>query len=100
MFEASFLKLREAGRSRTSIELERNVGTFPTAVWRRPDGSRRPVMFWCGDDYLGMGHSPEVLGAMHAALDRCGAGAGVSRSTTPPSRAGRAPAHHPDAPPY
>ena len=55
VFEASLRKLREDGRYRTFIELERNVGTFPTAIWRHPDGSRRPVTVWCSNDYLGMG---------------------------------------------
>jgi 5-aminolevulinate synthase len=80
VFEASLQKLREDGRYRTFIELERNVGSFPTAVWRHPDGRGRPVTVWCSNDYLGMGHSPEVLGAMHEALDRYGAGAGGTRN--------------------
>jgi 5-aminolevulinate synthase len=80
VFDASLRKLREDGRYRTFIELERNVGSFPTAVWRHPDGSRRPVTVWCSNDYLGMGHSSEVLGAMHEALDRYGAGAGGTRN--------------------
>ncbi|GJE79510.1 5-aminolevulinate synthase [Methylorubrum thiocyanatum] len=80
VFETSLRKLREDGRYRTFIELERNVGTFPAAVWRHPDGSPRPVTVWCSNDYLGMGHSPEVINAMHAALDRYGAGAGGTRN--------------------
>ncbi|CAO4132577.1 5-aminolevulinate synthase [Methylorubrum extorquens] len=80
VFEASLRQLREDGRYRVFIELERNVGTFPTAIWRHPDGNSRPVTVWCSNDYLGMGHSPEVLGAMHEALDRYGAGAGGTRN--------------------
>lgn len=86
VFETSLRKLREDGRYRTFIELERNVGTFPAAVWRHPDGSRRPVTVWCSNDYLGMGHSPEVINAMHAALDRYGAGAGGTRNISGTAR--------------
>ncbi|MBA9068295.1 5-aminolevulinate synthase [Methylobacterium sp. RAS18] len=80
VFEASLRQLREDGRYRVFIELERNVGTFPTAVWTHPDGGSRPVTVWCSNDYLGMGHSSEVIGAMHEALDRYGAGAGGTRN--------------------
>lgn len=79
-FETSLQHLRVDGRYRTFIELERNVGSFPNAVRRRPDGTFQDVTVWCSNDYLGMGHSPEVLGAMHEALDRYGAGAGGTRN--------------------
>ncbi len=73
-------RLHEEGRYRTFIDIERARGQFPHATWRKPDGSKAPVTVWCGNDYLGMGQHPEVLAAMHEALDATGAGSGGTRN--------------------
>ncbi len=72
--------LHEEGRYRTFIDIERQNGNFPHAMWRRPDGSEQPITVWCGNDYLGMGQNPAVLSAMHAAIDATGAGSGGTRN--------------------
>ena len=72
--------LHDEGRYRTFIDIERRKGNYPHAVWRRPDGTERPVTVWCGNDYLGMGQHPVVLDAMHEALDATGAGSGGTRN--------------------
>ena len=78
--DAALQRLHDEGRYRTFIEIERENGAYPHAIWRRPDGTDQPVTVWCGNDYLGMGQHPVVLKAMHEALDATGAGSGGTRN--------------------
>ena len=78
--EQAITRLHEEGRYRTFIDIEREKGNFPKAMWNRPDGARKEITVWCGNDYLGMGQHPAVLGAMHEALDAVGAGSGGTRN--------------------
>ena len=78
--DAALQKLHDEGRYRTFIDIEREKGAFPHAMWTRPDGTQTPITVWCGNDYLGMGQHPVVLAAMHEALDATGAGSGGTRN--------------------
>jgi len=78
-FETVLADMKLDGRYRTFTEIERLAGEFPEALWHGPEGARR-VTVWCSNDYLGMGQHPDVLDAMHSAIDRSGAGTGGTRN--------------------
>ncbi|MBW6506630.1 MAG: 5-aminolevulinate synthase [Rhodobacteraceae bacterium] len=78
--EQAIKRLHDEGRYRTFIDIEREKGAFPHAVWTRPDGTKKDITVWCGNDYLGMGQNPLVLDAMHEAIDATGAGSGGTRN--------------------
>lgn len=76
-FRTELNALRDSGNYREFAELERHRGAFPQALCH---GGTGDVTIWCSNDYLGMGQHPDVLAAMHEALDRTGAGAGGTRN--------------------
>ena len=73
-------ELHNEGRYRVFADLARHNGSFPTATRYRDDGTSSDVTVWCSNDYLGMGQNREVIDAMTAAIEQCGAGAGGTRN--------------------
>ncbi|WP_192900989.1 5-aminolevulinate synthase [Marinicauda algicola] len=79
-FTSAVARVRAEGRYRVFADLLRNRGKFPRARYREAQGEVKDVTVWCSNDYLGMGQSPCVIGAMKQALDDVGAGAGGTRN--------------------
>ncbi len=72
--------LKEKGNYRRFIDIERQVGAYPSAVHRPCDYADMQITMWCSNDYLGMGHHPDVIAAMCHTAQRYGAGAGGTRN--------------------
>ncbi len=71
--------LHQDGNYRTFADLARRRGGYPVAA-HHEGGQVSDVLVWCSNDYLGQGQNADVIAAMHAALDECGAGAGGTRN--------------------
>ena len=81
-FASALKKLHNESRYRTFIDIARDSGNFPHALWRNPHGIEKHITVWCGNDYLGMGQHPDVIAAMRAAAAAGGTGAGGARLST------------------
>lgn len=80
-FDDAISTLKDEGRYRVFIDIERQKGTFPRAVHHASETQgKRSITVWCSNDYLGMGQHPVVTEAMHNAIETVGAGSGGTRN--------------------
>ena len=79
LFTSQVEKLKAENRYRYFVELERQVGKHPFAIWHAETGPKE-VTVWCSNDYLGMGQSSHAIKAMSAAVTDYGTGAGGTRN--------------------
>ncbi len=85
-FEDAINTIRDEGRYRVFIDLQRHRGEFPRATARFENGEEKGVVVWCSNDYLGMGQDDDVINAMHEAVDTFGAGSGGTRNISGTTR--------------
>jgi len=78
-FQKTIDRLKSEGKYRVFIDILRERGEYPNAIWYGPYNIKN-IVNWCSNDYLGMGQNKVVLDAMHTALDQTGAGAGGTRN--------------------
>lgn len=80
LFSTKIDDLKAKGNYRKFANLERHVGSYPNADLRPCKYAKTEVTVWCSNDYLGMGHHPDVIAAMVGATESAGAGSGGTRN--------------------
>ena len=78
-FAQAIERLKTEGNYRVFTDITRKYGAFPQARRHTKDGVK-DIVVWCSNDYLCMGQHPDVIKAMHEAVDDVGAGAGGTRN--------------------
>ena len=76
-FENQVQQIKNEGRYRDFIGLQRQAGKFPQAYWGE---DKRDITMWCINDYLGMSQHPKVMQAASEAIFENGIGSGGTRN--------------------
>jgi 5-aminolevulinate synthase len=76
-FQKQIQQIKNEGRYRDFIGLQRQAGNFPQAYWGK---NKKEVTMWCINDYLGMSQHPKVIKAATDAILESGVGSGGTRN--------------------
>ncbi len=79
IFSNAIAGIKDEGRYRIFMDIERKNGEFPSAIWHSETG-KKDIVVWCSNDYLGMGQHPDVIKSMKDAIDKVGTGSGGTRN--------------------
>ena len=77
LFEKQVQQIKDEGRYREFIGLQRHAGKFPLAFW---SNNKKEIVMWCINDYLGMSQHPKVIQTANEALKANGVGSGGTRN--------------------
>jgi 5-aminolevulinate synthase len=77
IFENHINEIKNEGRYREFVGISRKAGKFPYA-WHAP--TRKEIVMWCINDYLGMSQHPDVIKAAQNTLLENGVGSGGTRN--------------------
>lgn len=80
IFQNVINKIKDEGRYREFIPIQRQTGRFPKAIHHISKEKQQEVTVWCSNDYLGMGQHKCVLEAMTKAVKETGGGSGGTRN--------------------
>lgn len=79
-FRRSLDQLKQEGRYRYFLELNRSAQHFPAFRYSDGSGEMRTAINWCSNDYLGMSTREELISRLSFAAHRSGTGSGGTRN--------------------
>lgn len=79
-FKARLDGLRQLGRYRHFLEIDKAAARFPVFEFEDTDGNRRSAVNWCSNDYLCMGAEEEVISKMSFTALQTGTSSGGTRN--------------------
>jgi 5-aminolevulinate synthase len=79
-FESKLNLLKEEGRYRFFLEVNKSAQHFPAFYYSNERGEQHHAINWCSNDYLGMSTHEEVIAKLAFVAHRSGAGSGGTRN--------------------